>query len=70
MRLGLDGEHHADEILQSVPQPGIRDVVEHSSARRLRDDDAAVAQAGEVVGDALLADAELVDEVGGVLGAV
>ena len=45
----IDGEHDADEILERVAQPRIRDVVENPSTGRLCNHDAAIAKAGEMI---------------------
>ena len=66
----IDREHDPDEVAQRVPQPSIRDVVENPAPGRLGDDDAAVAKAGEVVRGALLRNAELARQIGGILRAI
>src|SRR5262249_46329598 len=57
-------------LLQDAPHPSIGDAVGHVTARPLPFDEAAPAQARQVIGDLALTDTERVDELGDRAGAL
>lgn len=57
--VGLDRDHSSEQVLQSVAQAFIGELVAGASAVRHGDDQAAVTQARQVVGQAGAGDAEV-----------
>ena len=68
--LGIDDEDQGEQVVQGVPDPGIGELVAGPPAVRDGDDQAAAAQARQVVGQALPGHADRVREVGRVRRAV
>lgn len=67
--VGLDRDHRGEQMLQGVAEAFVGELVAGAAPVRSGDDQAAVAQAGQIVGQPSAGDIERVGENGGVTGA-